>query len=79
MPSLDMLSELIPAFVTLFVIIDPIGLVPVFIVLTQGTDTRHRRRMAIRACIASFLILAAFAWLVVANARRSNTSFPDRA
>ena len=61
MPSLDMLSELIPAFVTLFVIIDPIGLVPVFIVLTQGTDTRHRRRMAIRACIASFLILAAFA------------------
>lgn len=61
MPSLDMLNELIPVFVTLFVIIDPLGLVPVFIVLTQGTSAAHRRRMAIRACLTSFFILAAFA------------------
>ena len=61
MPSFDMLNELIPVFVTLFVIIDPLGLVPVFIVLTQGTSAAHRRRMAIRACITSFFILAAFA------------------
>ena len=56
-----MLNELIPVFVTLFVIIDPLGLVPVFIVLTQGTSAAHRRRMAIRACLTSFFILAAFA------------------
>lgn len=61
MPSFDMLNELIPVFVTLFVIIDPLGLVPVFIVLTQGTSAAHRRRMAIRACLTSFFILAAFA------------------
>jgi len=61
MPSLDMLNDLIPVFVTLFVIIDPLGLVPVFIVLTQGTSAAHRRRMAIRACLTSFFILAAFA------------------
>lgn len=61
MPSLDMLNELIPVFVTLFVIIDPLGLVPVFIVLTQGTSAAHRRRMALRACLTSFFILAAFA------------------
>ncbi|BDW97713.1 UPF0056 inner membrane protein [Thalassospira tepidiphila] len=61
MPSLDMMNELIPVFVTLFVIIDPLGLVPVFIVLTQGTSAAHRRRMAIRACLTSFFILAAFA------------------
>jgi len=58
---LDMLNDLIPVFVTLFVIIDPLGLVPVFIVLTQGTSAAHRRRMAIRACLTSFFILAAFA------------------
>jgi multiple antibiotic resistance protein len=56
-----MLNDLIPVFVTLFVIIDPLGLVPVFIVLTQGTSAAHRRRMAIRACLTSFFILAAFA------------------
>lgn len=60
MPSLHMLSELIPAFVTLFVIIDPVGLIPVFIVLTQDTSGAFRRRMAIRACITSFLILTVF-------------------
>jgi len=63
MPDISMLSELIAAFVTLFVIIDPVGLVPVFLVLTQDTSTAHRRRMAIRACITSFLILTAFALL----------------
>ncbi|MBP3125130.1 MarC family protein [Thalassospira sp. ER-Se-21-Dark] len=56
-----MLNDLIPVFVTLFVIIDPLGLVPVFIVLTQGTSAAHRRRMAIRACLTSFFLLAAFA------------------
>lgn len=61
MPSAAMLNELIPVFVTLFVIIDPLGLVPVFIVLTQGTSAAHRRRMAVRACLTSFFILAAFA------------------
>ncbi|WP_417842376.1 MarC family protein [Thalassospira sp.] len=63
MPDISMLSELIAAFVTLFVIIDPVGLVPVFLVLTQDTSTAHRRGMAIRACITSFLILTAFALL----------------
>ncbi|OKH87725.1 MarC family protein [Thalassospira sp. TSL5-1] len=63
MPDISMLSELIAAFVTLFVIVDPVGLVPVFLVLTQDTSTAHRRRMAIRACITSFLILTAFALL----------------
>ncbi|OSQ40698.1 MarC family protein [Thalassospira mesophila] len=63
MPDISMLSELIAAFVTLFVIVDPVGLVPVFLVLTQDTSAAHRRRMAIRACITSFLILTAFALL----------------
>ena len=49
---------LITAFATLFVVIDPPGLVPLFIALTQGMDPAHRRAMARRAClIAAFLLL----------------------
>jgi multiple antibiotic resistance protein len=51
---------LITGFVTLFVIIDPIGLTPMFVALTQGTPGAERRRIALRACLTAFLILAAF-------------------
>ncbi|MBR9765805.1 MAG: MarC family protein [Rhodobacteraceae bacterium] len=52
---------LITAFVTLFVIIDPIGLTPLFAALTQGQSTRKRREIAARACLIAFAILAVFA------------------
>ncbi|MES2143276.1 MAG: MarC family protein [Pseudomonadota bacterium] len=49
---------LITAFATLFVVIDPPGLVPLFIALTRGMSPERRRAMALRAClIASFLLL----------------------
>lgn len=51
---------LITAFATLFVVIDPPGLVPLFIALTQGMDAEHRRRMARRACIIAFVLLTLF-------------------
>ncbi len=56
-----MLNDLIPAFVTLFVIIDPIGLVPIFIALTAQASTAHRRKMAIHGCAIGFAILMLFA------------------
>ncbi|MFD1508726.1 MarC family protein [Lacimonas salitolerans] len=51
----------ITAFVTLFVIIDPIGLTPLFVALTQGMTARARRAIALRACIIAALILCLFA------------------
>lgn len=53
-------SILIPAFVTLFVIIDPIGLAPLFVALTAGMDNRARRRVAIRACVVALGLLTLF-------------------
>lgn len=50
----------IPAFVTLFVIIDPIGLAPLFVALTQGMTTRQRRSIAIRACLVAAALLTLF-------------------
>ncbi len=51
----------IPAFVTLFVIIDPIGLVPIFVALTQDGDPAYKKRMAISAASIAFVILLIFA------------------
>lgn len=48
------------AFVTLFVIIDPIGLAPLFISLTAGMSTKQRRSVAIRAIATGASILAVF-------------------
>lgn len=50
----------ITAFVTLFVVIDPIGLVPVFIAVTPGMDAAHRNQIAKRAVIISAILLTLF-------------------
>jgi len=51
---------LITAFATLFVVIDPPGLVPMFIALTQNMDAQKRYAMARRACIIAFSLLTLF-------------------
>ncbi len=51
---------LITAFATLFVVIDPPGLVPLFIALTQGMSNDRRRAMALRACIIAAVLLTLF-------------------
>jgi multiple antibiotic resistance protein len=51
---------LITAFVTLFVVIDPPGLVPMFIALTQGMTPEHRRALARRACVIAAILLTLF-------------------
>ncbi|WP_417261531.1 MarC family protein [Celeribacter sp.] len=51
---------LITAFMTLFVIIDPIGLAPLFVALTQGASAKHRRAIGLRAVLIAFVILTLF-------------------
>jgi multiple antibiotic resistance protein len=53
----------ITAFVTLFVIVDPIGLTPLFIALTRGMDAGERRTVALRACLTAAILLCVFAAL----------------
>jgi multiple antibiotic resistance protein len=54
---------LISAFVTLFVVIDPIGLTPVFIALTPGMTVKERRAIAIRSTLIAAGLLFLFAFL----------------
>ncbi|PJI92023.1 multiple antibiotic resistance protein [Yoonia maricola] len=54
------LPALIAAFTTLFIIIDPPGLAPVFIALTQGMDAAQRRAIAIRAFMVAAGLMMVF-------------------
>ena len=53
-------AEIVTAFVALFVVIDPIGLAPLFIALTRGMTAEARNRVGLRAVVVAFAILAAF-------------------
>ncbi|HET7071794.1 MAG TPA: MarC family protein [Nocardioides sp.] len=50
------------AFVTLFVIMDPVGTVPLFLSLTGGLEPDRVRRAARQAVLVSFLVISVFAF-----------------
>ncbi|MCV2877956.1 MarC family protein [Sedimentimonas flavescens] len=56
MPS----AEYVTAFVTLFVVMDPIGLAPLFIALTQGMSARARFGVGLRAVTIAAILLTLF-------------------
>ena len=49
------------AFITLFVIMDPPGTVPLFLALTSGRSKRDRRKLAAQAAVVSFAVITCFA------------------
>lgn len=56
-----MLDPYLTAFVTLLVVIDPPGVVPIFAGLTARTDIAERQRMAVNGTLIATGILVAFA------------------
>jgi multiple antibiotic resistance protein len=61
MSSLITLSLLTEVFVTLFVIMDPVGTIPIFLSLTRGRSPASVRRAAWQAVTVSFAVIVAFA------------------
>ena len=57
----EMMAIFIPAFITLFVIVDPVGLAPIFAGLTDKTSKHHQRKMAVKGSIVGACILLFFA------------------
>ena len=47
-------------FVTLFVVIDPIAVAPIFLALTRGMAPAERRAAALRACLVAAAVLTVF-------------------
>ena len=56
------LSLLTEVFVTLFVIMDPVGTIPLFLSLTRGRSAASRRRAAWQAVAVSFAVIVVFAF-----------------
>ncbi len=62
------LSERIQEFVTLWVVIDPLGTLPVFLAVTATLDAANRRKAAVVSVVVSFGVMLFFAmaghWLL---------------
>jgi len=52
------LDTLISAFVTLLLVVDPLGLAPTFLAVTDGLPAKARAQVAARASIIAMVILA---------------------
>jgi len=62
MAELVTLALMAEVFVTLFVIMDPVGTIPIFLSLTRGRSTATLRRAAWQAVAVSFAVIVAFAF-----------------
>ena len=62
MSELVTVTLFIEVFVTLFVIMDPVGTIPVFLSLTRGRSAATIRRAAWQAVAVSFGVIVAFAF-----------------
>lgn len=58
-----MTNTLVHAFVTLFVIVDPFGVAPIFLTLTIGSDDQYRKRMALRGTVIATIVIFVFAFV----------------
>lgn len=56
-----MAEQLIKIFVVLFVVVEPLSLVPMFGALTRGGSERYRRKMALKSAFLAAIILLVFA------------------
>lgn len=51
------------AFVTLFVVIDPFAVVPMFVALTRNETTVNKRRTALKSTVIATILLLSFAFV----------------
>lgn len=56
-------TQFLEVFIPLFVAIDPIGMVPVFLALTAGMSPNHRRRVSLEAVLVATIVALGFMFL----------------
>ena len=57
---MDIFVYITLCFTSLFTLMDPLGVMPVFLQMTDGMDTKERRCIALKACTIAFIILVLF-------------------
>jgi multiple antibiotic resistance protein len=60
---MDLLRTFLSTFIPLFVAIDPFGMVPIFLAVTDGIPDERRRRVSFEAVAAAFVICLLFMFL----------------
>lgn len=61
-PLMESIPNLVQAVIALFVIVDPIGNIPIFISLTKNLDENQRSRVFRSATLTGFFLLLVFAF-----------------
>ena len=57
-----MLEQLLKFFVTFFVVVEPVSLIPIFSGLTEGASRAYKHKMALKAVLVAGIILVIFAF-----------------
>lgn len=57
---MTLVSEIVTIFLAVFIVVDPFGIVPVFISLTPGFSPARRHRTIAKAVIVAFVVLCIF-------------------
>src|SRR6266508_1535819 len=70
-------QEHVSEFVTLFLVVDPIGVLPAFLALAGQLDHATQRKIAIRAVVAAFAVLVFF--ILAGNFVLRHMNIPIRA
>jgi len=71
-----LIEYVISAFVTLAIIVDPVGLAPIFVGVTADLPPKARRAVGVRACFIAATILIGAALVGDALLRRLGISLP---
>jgi len=59
---LDFISELLRATLALFIIVDPLGNIPIFVGLTENTTEEQRKKTFNTATLVAFILLLVFSF-----------------
>jgi multiple antibiotic resistance protein len=57
---MSLASQIVTIFLAVFIVVDPFGIVPVFISLTAGFTPRRRHATILKALIVAFVVLCLF-------------------
>lgn len=56
------LSKIVEIFITFFIIVDPVGVVPIFIAITAGASEKLKKTIAYRAVLFSIFVVLLFSF-----------------
>src|SRR5215469_5893053 len=57
-----MLKQFVDTFVTMFVVLDPVGSIPIFLIATAGLSAADRKKVAFTATLVALIVLMVFLW-----------------